>query len=347
MTNTEPIGQHKVPKCYLKNFNVKAIQKKHKTEFFVDVFDKKENSKGCYTTNIKNICVENDFYTFSKLPDEDKRFIEKLFSKTIESEYASIYPLLIDKNESKISNSQRIAVIHFVISQFFRTSKSVNIFNSFWSNLLTQGYNMVDPQKAIRQIQIGDSVIDFTNKTLDEVLKEYNSSNRGYINLTNFLQGIDILKKRVSDIILINKVHSNHYLITSDNPAYFFGSPFDRNTEIRMPMNHEYSLSILPKTVFEEIDNKNIFRPPLINEEYSYIDTTYNNLFQIDNAERFIIGKKENLLDVIERQKSFDLNLFIERIVKFHQAILSASKKMGYNLGIDPNPFPNDSSKNT
>lgn len=330
-TTKEPISQHTVPKCYLKNFNTKIDYKKKSSEYFVDVVDKKHDNKVPYCANVKKICIENDFYTISGILEEDRRFIERLFSKTIEKEYGLVYPILIDETQLKLSSSQRLSIIHFVISQILRTPKLTNNFNSFSSNILTRGYEMLKSDRGISGIQVGKKIIDYKDKTLADVMKEYHTFNKEHINLSNFFQSIQILKTRVNDIVAVNKVHQSHYLITSDNPVYFYGNPSDINTEIKMPISHEYTLSILPKSHYPEIDNTKILRHN-IDVEYSYLQSIENNLFQLDNAERFIIGKKENIQDALEVQKNFDEREFENRAKKFYKKVISLSKQKGFDI---------------
>ena len=313
----EPINQHTVPRCYLKNFNTNRINKKKKTKYIVDVFDKLNESKECYSTNVEKICKINEFYTFSILPEEDKRYLEKLFSETIETDYGIIYPLLINESEIKLSNTQRVTLINFVISLFFRTSKSTNQFMSISEDLFKLGLNLIQPEKGITKINtITGNVYDLSTQNIKDVMNQEKNIAKESSNIIKFELALNLSRKRSNDIISITKVHPTHFLITSDNPVYFVGDFKDPNTIIKMPLNHQYILTILPKSVYPEFNHKEIFFASL-DEEFSFRETSNNNLKQVKNAERFVIGKRDNIMQSLNLHLDPEVKLLIKKSKEF------------------------------
>lgn len=96
MKKKEPKRQHYVPKFYLRRFSKKCDNKEE-----IYVYDKIRDN--VFKTNIKNVALENDFYTNTDF--EDKYFLEKFFGKNIE-------PLM----ESRLKEVVQICSSYKVIS---------------------------------------------------------------------------------------------------------------------------------------------------------------------------------------------------------------------------------------
>lgn len=323
----EPKRHHLVPRCYLKRFGFNK-----KKEWFVEVYDKIKNDSPIFPVNIKNICVQTEYYTFQNLPDKKKRFLEKFYAVNIETEYPKIYDLLTNPNQIKLSTNQRFAIITFVISQVLRTSKSASEFNKFWNHTLEKVHRMIDFEKGIDKVHLeGGGVIDFKDKTLEQVMKEEERKNIEIINLTNLERFYDITYRRMKDGIAVKKIHPSFKLITSDNPAYFDHNIYDPTGFIRMPIDEDHLLMILPHNQQDPyFDPKMIVRSEL-DEEWSYMDVHYNNIFQIENSERYLIGKKQSIENALHFFKNFDSNDFFEKtkaLSKKTQAMLALVEKI-------------------
>lgn len=87
---SEPKNHHLVPVCYLKNFG-KLKPCKGKPNYMVDAHDITKPGSPIFTGNVRNICVEKEFYTFKNLEEKQKRFLEKYFSEKIERHFTPIY----------------------------------------------------------------------------------------------------------------------------------------------------------------------------------------------------------------------------------------------------------------
>jgi hypothetical protein len=304
----EPKRHHLVPRCYLKNFGIRR-----KKDWFVDACEKSKGVENIFEVNIKNICVQTEYYTFSKLPDDQKRFLEKFYATNIEANYTELYELLTARNQTKLSTKQRFAIITFVISLSLRTSKAGNNYNNFWNSTLDKVYGMLDVEKGIDKIQIGAGrYIDFKNNTLDQIKKEHSKENIELFNLLNFQTFYEISSRRLKDGILVEKIHPSYKLISSDNPAYFDHNIYDPTGFIKLPLDETYLLLIIPYTQEEYFDPKNISKRNL-DEEWSYMEANYNNIFQIENSEKYLIGSSTNIKDALAFFTNLDSNDFYER----------------------------------
>lgn len=102
MKKKEPKRQHYVPKFYLRRFSKKCDNKEE-----IYVYDKIRNN--VFKVNIKNVALENDFYTNTDF--EDKYFLEKFFGKNIEPLMESIL-----KEVVQICSSYNVISSNYVIS---------------------------------------------------------------------------------------------------------------------------------------------------------------------------------------------------------------------------------------
>jgi hypothetical protein len=266
------------------------------------------------------------------LPDEKKRFLEKFYAVNIETEYPEIYDLLTNSKQINLSTKQRFSIISFVVSQVLRTSKFASEFNKFWNQTLEKAHRMMDFEKGIDKVHLdGGGVIDFKDKTLDQVKKEQERENIEMINLQNLERLYDITHRRMKDGIAVKKIHPTFKLVTSDNPAYFDHNIYDPSGFIRLPLDEDHLLMILPHNQQDPyFDPKMIVRSEL-DEEWSYMDVHYNNIFQIENSERYLIGKKQNVENALSFFKNLDANDFLERtkaVSEKAQAMLALVEKI-------------------
>ena len=315
----EPKNHHLVPRCYLKNFGV-AQFKSGKPQYFVDTYDKNQNDKGVFRNNIKNACVEKDFYTFKGLADDQKLFLETFFAKTIESFYSPIYKKLVNNDPLKLSNTERRILIDFCLHQFFRTSKVTNNFNEFWTNVLERGHDMMKAGSPFQLIEIeGERIIDFTGKTLNEVTKEETQRNRERINIENFQHARRLSALRKNDYVSVDRLDEDYHFITSDNPCYMDGHPLNPETIIRMPINSKFMITIIPAT-HADPDLPRFGRSPMP-PAMSEITMIQNNIYQIEKSERTILGRQTDIIKSLRAMETFDVDTYIAKVVKITEAM--------------------------
>lgn len=303
----EPKRHHLVPRCYLKKFGTNQ-----KKEWYVNAYDKTQENE-IFRVNVKNICVETEYYTFANASEEKKRFLEKFYANTIESDYEEVYHLLVNTTETKLSDRQKFAIIRFIVSQHLRTSKLTNVFNKFWNTTLEKGFRLMDFEKGNTKIHFeGGGTIDFKDKTLEEVKKEQEQQNKEYINISNLDRIYELTKRRLKDGIAVKKIDTSFKLITSDNPVNFGKFIYDPNTFIRMPLNESHLLMIVPFNEENYFDPKTISRD-ILGEEETWMEGCFNNIFQIENSERYIIGSKNNLEDALSFFNNLNEDEFVEK----------------------------------
>jgi hypothetical protein len=66
---------------------------------------------------------------------------------------------------------------------------------------------------------------------------------------------------------------------------------FDPKSHFHLPLDASHVLVLLPRVSVGDGDNKQISRTTLENDSSS-MQTAYNNIRQVENAERYIIGSK-------------------------------------------------------
>jgi hypothetical protein len=316
----EPIRQHLVPRVYLKQF---ALNKRK--DWFIDAYDVVEK-KHITGLNINNICVKKDFYTFKKLPDDHKRFLEHFYGNTVESDYPQIYQALVNPKHHKISDNFRFKIISYVISQYWRTSKLTNSFSKFWNKTMEHAYNLMETYSPERVIQSGDQIINFENRTLEEYTIESDNANRELINADSYRRFRELTLRRINNGIAIYKVHPAHRLITSDNPVSTSENIYDPSSFIRLPIDSHHILTLVPFENEVLFDNKTIARTNL-DERASYFQTTVFNHSQFGQSEKFVLGHKDHIDYVVEQKENLDQQ-------KFKEECEGYTKQMQNNLEI-------------
>ncbi|GAA4092560.1 DUF4238 domain-containing protein [Mucilaginibacter panaciglaebae] len=309
---SEPIGQHLVPRCYLKNF---ALSKNK--DWLIDACNVQVDDTKIFNVNIKAVCKQKEFYTFKKLPDGDKRFLEKFYSKTVEADYAQVYNLLM--NGDNISPNDRFKIIAFVICQYWRTAKYINAINNIFTSSIQHGYNLIQSQGLEKKIHFdGGGAISFENKTVDEVIKEQKEDTREGYNVDSFNRFKDLTSRRINDRIVVYEAHPGDFFITSDNPVKTAHNIYDPTGTIKMPINHKYMVGLLPSNDDPTFRNRKLHRIKL-DYERSYFECLGNNFMQIEQADVVILGKKSCLEKALQDYKTFDEDVFNVRFDRFYK----------------------------
>jgi len=306
----EPVRQHLVPRVYLKQF---ALSKRK--DWFIDAYDVAEK-RHITGLNIDNICVKKDFYTFKKLPDDHKRFLERFYGNTVEADYPQIYQALVNPKHHKISDNFRFKIISYVISQYWRTSKLTNTFTKFWNNSMEHAYNLMEAYSPERIIQNGDQIISFENRTFDEYKAESDNESRESINADSYRRFRDLTLRRINNGIAVYKVHPSHRLITSDNPVSSSGNIYDPASLIRIPLDSHHMVTLIPFENEVLFDNKTISRTYL-DERASYFQTTVLNHCQFGQSEKFVLGHKENIDFILDQRENLDQQKFKDECVAY------------------------------
>ncbi|MBS1527471.1 MAG: DUF4238 domain-containing protein [Bacteroidetes bacterium] len=309
---SNPIRQHLVPRVYLKQFALKE-----RKDWFIDAYDTK-NNKFVPSLNINNVCVNKEFYTFKKLPEENKRFLERFYGQTVESDYPEIYQALTNPKHIKISDNFRFKIISYIISQYWRTSKLTNTFNSFWNSTMEHAYNLMEEYSPERIIQSGNQLISFENRTFEDYKLDSDEQNREMINLNSYYRFKDLTLKRMNDSIMVSRMNSEHRLITSDNPVGTSKNIYDPLSWIRLPLDSRHIVSVVPCADIASTDMPNkpnvhvnkIITRVFLDKESSYFETTVFNYQQFGQCEKFVLGKKADIDKVLAQRSMLDEKKF-------------------------------------
>lgn len=290
---------------YLKNFGVTS-----KNETYIYALDKTKEKQAPFKTNIRNVCVKTDFYTIDSLPEQHKRILEEFYSINIESYYDEIYNILINPSITKIDKKTRFRIISFCVSQFFRTPKLSTSFNEFWTRLVNMSFDLTKSNPKINKVDFGHKVIDTSTTNREDFIKEETRLNKEMVNKEAVKRIADFTIRRLSDGISVKRIHPNHKLITSDNPVFPSEHIYNPDSFIRVPIDEDHLLMLIP---MNEYINEDISRLTY-DEEWSFIETTINNIQQLDAAERFILGSESGLQDFIKQYETFDEVNFEQRM---------------------------------
>jgi hypothetical protein len=327
MTTQETKRQHYVPETYLKRFGYERKEK----EFQIGALNKDTLEKP-FTPNTDKICLQTDLYTLDGETEEDRQIIENFYGSEIETNYDNIYSILTDDNIKSIDDKTKYDIIGFAITLLYRVTKWITSHNSFMKRVFEKSISLaesVDKDYFIYQ----DQKIYFKNKTIDDLIRDYADKQRTGQVISQLKVAIDLISLRKDDSISVVKISGDNNFITSDNPVvlYNFGSrhiaPFDPNNEIHLPLNSKYKLTIYPK---ESISIPNYISRISHKDSLAITETWVNNYEQYRNAERFLLGDYNTLLDF----KNFKTKMEAQSNVKQDQTeefnrLIDMAKKLG------------------
>ena len=311
------MNQHYVPRCYLKNF----AEKKGK-EFFIDVYDQKEDRY--FKANIKKICSEIDFYTLNETNSigNDLLIIEKMYANGFEPLYPKAYNLLTNKNVFHLSDLQRgeilLAIFQFYIrnpnflNRIIATHK--NSIKSLYDNakrINAKGMTYLEEDFSFREYEL-DAIMNFFEKKAINEFKEKHLS--GLREISNFHEHAKFEVIHIGD---------NSEFISSDNPLIME----DMVTNDFRPLLRTKAFFIaLNKTTVLKIHHDNgrllnrIYRCNLPNGSVAIINNSI-----IAQSTRFLFTKKHILeeqrritKDVLDNTSTeLKINMFREILAKF------------------------------
>lgn len=215
---SEPVSQHIVPKCYLQNF----VVEKRKDEFFVDVLFNQSSDRKIHRQNVRNICKIRDYYTFDDLPESEKRWLERYYSKHIESVYHDIYEALTDRGVEVITPELKTKILVYIIAQELRTPKLAEALNSLFNRTIEYAFLAHEQLGTEKKIYSeGDKeLLNLEGKTMDQAIKESNNSNRQSANLESVRRLKHIAELKMDYHILVTQYEGKLGLISSDRPVH-------------------------------------------------------------------------------------------------------------------------------
>ncbi|MGO4732176.1 DUF4238 domain-containing protein [Paenibacillus sp. 2KB_22] len=298
MTSNKVINQHTVSQSYLRFFANKQEQ--------TYVFDKLQSK--AFPTHIRNVASGRYFYDFPEgiSPDEEVKlpdqFIEKLFSeiegeypkkirKIISSYYMShpekVYTLPVFSGDDKLEMAELMAL------QILRTKEYragiIELYEKFNKSLLDEFIQEEDPDFDHNSYELK------FNDEFSSVLHATQLLNPEFID--NMAQ---ILEKHIW-LVLVNKTELPFY--TSDTPVVkranienefiSYGGYASEGIEIHYPLNSKFTLSLVERSHFKDLESKENCFIPLDDVE----TIKYQNSLQISQAYRQVFCA-ENKFDM-------------------------------------------------
>lgn len=285
--------QHYVPKTYLNYFSSKRGK-----EYYINVLPKNcTNITEVKELNVRNVCIENNIYTLPFEKVNDKMLIEHFFSNKIESNYNNTYNLLTNSNKKHISDEERALVITTVVTMYFRTAYWKNTINSFKSEIFEKAYYLCKQQNQ-DYFYYGENKISFSEKTLEEIQKEYKIKENTSFLITQ-LNAMSILFdiRFMKDDICLFKIDNDEEFITSDNPVIAFNKgviiPINSENTMFLPIDSKHILCLIPND--NSLGRNSVFRRNIVDKR----EVEVYNLMQRQSSERFLLGSKSSLTKMI------------------------------------------------
>ncbi len=293
--------QHFIPRTYLEKF-----AKLKGKEYFITAIDKIQSNKR-YVSNIRNVCVETDFYTLPGETKEERQLIEDFYSKTIEANYNTAYEMLINPSKTLISDAERRLIVSSIITLLYRSPVWINSLNKITEKFLEDIYKAfeITGTKAV-QFENGSSE-SFEGKTQDESLAEKKEQNRITYVISHLKYTQRLIELRINNGVCINKIEDENEFATSDSPLNLSNLngghiiPINPNNMVRLPIDPKHVVLIMPSNVGGFSDR--IFRRSL-DGTFSKMESVINNSNQYHRAQRHFLGS-DNALNNYFRDKDF------------------------------------------
>ncbi|MBL7821230.1 MAG: DUF4238 domain-containing protein [Saprospiraceae bacterium] len=282
------MNQHYVPRVYLKNFATKK-----KDEFYVNVYDKQSSNN--FTTNIKNICSENNLYTLNKNDHFNPLIIEEAYAKYFEPLYETAYKLLVDDNIIEISDEERAIILVAIFQFYFRNTKILNESISFHRKRIELLFykNKLAGQAVYKYI---DHDFD-TNKDLEQQQIQFENESKYSFKKEHIDNYTELALKNSWQSISIYKICDESKFITCDDPLKNLNleknskNPFQISSQFFLPLNEKYCLFLHNDRT--KTYNK-VYREDVYNGRAFMINSN-----SIENSQRFAIGDQSAINDTL------------------------------------------------
>lgn len=211
---------HYVPRFYLKSFSIPE------KEGFVCAYERNKNP---FTTNIKNIASERNFYNFTnKFTMEEDDSVEKMFSQ-IEGDASSIINKIINQDNFNISENEKIRLAFFIaflaVRNLSHRLKQQNLEIEMRKKLLkiyAQNEDWFKKMIRKKEPQKSDSEIEDLRKTILNFDKHFilkMKDGEAYFLKNSLLMAPDLANVILQKNWHIIKSSGSRVFITSDNPV--------------------------------------------------------------------------------------------------------------------------------
>lgn len=291
----DPTKQHHVPQVYLKNFcnASKAIA----------VMDKR--SQRVFSTGIRVVGVENDFYTLDKM--KDPYYWEHVYANGVESQMGGLIPKIISQSNLLVRNgtiiindSEKVQLAAIMVMQLFRGKQSREyerkLYQSYFPETLKKTKEKFGPlsneqNELLRALENDDYY--FKRTSMDIALDPKR--------ITKYTEII------CNHDFIFYRIQGDMEFITSDNPVMFVNSvtgnarPFANgllkmSTAVYYPLSPKLLLCVHhPEYAFGVFSDKDCCLVDLdSNREVQFISTI--NRKQIEQCSRHAFSRSEDVL---------------------------------------------------
>lgn len=294
--------QHYVPRTYLQKFAIKK-----KKTYNINAVEKNNLSKIIFP-NITNICLETDIYTLKGDTKEERQAVEAFYSDNVENVYNEVYQLLIDETICNISEDLHYKIVMTIITMMYRNSKWIHQYNDHFDTAFEKAYSLCN-QNNQDYFTFGKERFNIKGKSLEQVQKEFKDRHKGMNGLIQLDVALKLINIRKFDVILVSKLSPENILITSDNPVILSNLkpgriiPFDPENLIRLPLDSQHILTIMPHSQSDGIHM-------IIRSNYagsmSIAKMIDNNFSQFHSAYKYILGIKKGLSEFIEKKDAYE-----------------------------------------
>ncbi|WP_431294156.1 DUF4238 domain-containing protein [Pedobacter sp. P26] len=295
---SEPVSQHIVPKCYLQNF---ALEKR-KDGFYVDVLFNQNDDRKIHRLNVKNICKIRDYYTFDDLPENEKRWLERYYSKHIESIYHDIYQALTDPDTEVIAHELKIKILVYIIAQELRTPKLAEALNSLSNKTIEYAFLAHEQLGTEKKIYSKDDneILNLEGKTLEEAIKESNNSNRQSANLESVRRLKRLAELKMDYHIVVTRYKGDLGLISSDRPVHTEWPLYSPDCKFNLPIDRMHMISLYP---FDRELAPNPLQILRLNHDpiQSAFFVSVYNMHQVEKADRYLYGENSDILKALDQ----------------------------------------------
>lgn len=296
------IRQHYVPRTYLKRFS-----SERNGSYYIKGIDKDLiHQEKIIEFNTSNVCLRKNLYTLTGDTVEERQIIEKFYSDEIETNYDTVYFILTDPKKNFITTEERRLIITTIITMLYRTTKWITEHNKVWNMALESIYNLCK-QTEHNYFQFEGDRISIEGKSLQQIQDEFADKSRENQVKTQLEVAFSLIDVRLNDGIFVTKLSgSDCNFITSDNPVVLSNingkniMPFDKDNTITLPIDEKHNLMIMPS---REQSEKNLIVRHTMNERWSNFNVMGANANQMENSEKFILGREAGIKDYILMRK--------------------------------------------
>jgi hypothetical protein len=303
---------HDVPRTFLKHFS-SATTKANNVEYTIFSAPASNPAEALIrSTNIRNVCLENDLYTLPGTTPEERMFLEKMYNELYERKYEDLYNLLTDEKQEQLSPTQRHDIISLVVSMFFRNRSWGNTYNKLMDETYAKVFALKE-DGGKESFFMDDKEISIAGKTLEEFQRESRKQDRPMIALTGAQKIFELVRIReVNDIVTIVKLEDTPLeFIVSDNPVTIQDSvqqrpiPFDPANTLSIPIDSKHLLQLRPWANQHQLEKDKIWRTGA-RGVIALATSLINNRYQAAQATRFILGTESGLKTFIQTKDRYN-----------------------------------------